>query len=105
VTHTIEDRVAQTILDQIGVPNLMRLGAHDVTRYLDAVRFKVRIAKPGQSRARIMQAQIALTPMDYYDVSIGMVERPSFDWYSLVDHKGIDAEAMVSIMTELAARA
>lgn len=49
MTFAVEDRVAQTILDQIGHASLMRLGAHDIDRMLDAVRFNIKIALPKQS--------------------------------------------------------
>lgn len=92
-----EDRVAQNILDQIGVPALMGLGAHDITRYVDAVTFKVRIPKPGQTRARIMKVDIILNRgSDLYDFSVGMIDKR--DWYCLYDLKGIDAETMVGLL-------
>jgi hypothetical protein len=93
--------VAQTIIDQIGRGNLMRLGAHNVTRYADAVTFNVKIAKPGQNRARIMLAKIVLTPADLYDVNVGLVER-DFSYYSLAAAEGIDAAGMVDMFTRLA---
>jgi hypothetical protein len=107
---TAEDRVAQTILDQIGVGSLMRLGTHDVHRFLDAVRFKIKVAKPGQTRARIMQVQIKLTPKDLYDLSIGFCDmnrksKTYLDWYSLEDQHDLFAEDMVNIMRQLAIRA
>ena len=92
----VEDRVAQNILDQIGVPTLMGLGAHKISRYLDAVTFQVKIAKPGQSRARVMTVKIELDGgTDLYNMSVGLMERRTLDWYSLVDVQGIDAEQMV----------
>lgn len=95
---TAEDRVAQNILDQIGVPALMGLGAHNVTRYLDAVTFNAKIAKPGQTRARKMLVKITLNRgSDLYDFSIGCLEK-KLDWYSLYDLKGIDAETMVGLL-------
>lgn len=94
-----EDRVAQTILDQIGVPALMGLGAHKIVRYLDAVVFQAKIAKPGQARARLMTVKIELDGgTDLYNLSVGMLEKRTFDWYSLYDLKGIDAETMVGLL-------
>ncbi|ALF00520.1 hypothetical protein SEA_BOOSTSEASON_86 [Mycobacterium phage BoostSeason] len=95
---TAEDRVAQTILDQIGVPTLMRLGAHKVERYLDAVAFQVKLALPGQTRGRIMRATVDLTAADLYNVRIGFLNKRSLDWVALEHVDGIDAEGMVTIM-------
>ncbi|WNM74165.1 hypothetical protein SEA_NERGAL_74 [Mycobacterium Phage Nergal] len=96
-SFTANDRVAQTILDQIGVPTLMRLGAHKVTRYLDAVTFNVKLAMPGQSRGRIMLAKVTLTPADTYNVSIGYLQRKTLDWVSLTDAEGVYVDSMVEI--------
>lgn len=104
-TRTAEDRVAQTILDQIGVGSLMRLGAHKVERYLDAARFNIKIAMPGQTRARIMRVTIQLTAADLYDLSIGYLDKKSLDWVSMEDHQGIYVDTMVDIMRQLAIRA
>lgn len=81
------------------------MGAHSIERWLDGVVFNVRVAKPGQSRARIMRWTIKLTPADLYDVSIGFLERRTFDWYSLVDVEAVDYVGMVQIMRDLAVRA
>jgi hypothetical protein len=96
---------AQTIIEQIGRPALMRLGAHNVTRYTDAVTFNVKIAKPGQTRARIMLAKVIHTNADLYDVTVGLVERGSLEWFGLVNIEGADAAAMVDTMRRLAERA
>ncbi|AAD17651.1 hypothetical protein TM4_86 [Mycobacterium phage TM4] len=95
---TAEDRVAQTILDQIGVGTLMRLGAHKVERYLDAVAFQVKLALPGQTRGRIMRCTIDLTAADLYNVKIGFLQRKTLDWVALENVEGVDVEGMVTIM-------
>lgn len=95
---TAEDRVAQNILDQLGVMTLMGVGAHEITRYLDAVTFYAKIAKPGQSRARKMMVKITLKSTDLYDLNIGFLDRKTFDWFSLEDHQGLYADQMVEVV-------
>jgi len=93
------------IIDQIGRTALIMLGAHKVGLIkdggCDGVQFNIKIAKPGTTRARIMRVRILLTPLDLYDIQIGMLEN-RFDWYSLLDWKGVYADTMIDKFGQLA---
>jgi len=90
-------RVPLEIKRQLGVATLMGMGAHNLAYYRDALTFDARIVKPGTRQVRIMRVTITLTPFDLYDMSIGFLNKRTFEWESLEDAKDIYAETMVEI--------
>lgn len=68
---TIDEQVAQTIIQQTGQFALLTVGAHNFEAIEDGVRFDINITpRPDGTRPEIMATEIILEPADLYKVTI-----------------------------------
>lgn len=94
------DADAVIIRKQIGTLTRIDIGAREDVRMRDGLMFHF----GPSSRAKYRKIIVKLNFRDLYEVEVGYLSRPDFNWVIVEQVSNVDAEALSDVVRRLAAR-